>query len=151
MDPVSVILAALIAGSAAGLQASITDALKDAYAALKRIITDRYKGVDVKHIERDPAAADSRRSMERQLRDSGAAADPDVLAQAHRLLDEAARSQPELAAVVGVDLNRIRAGNIRIEDIVSSGHGVKVEDAAATGDFTIANVRAGGTPIEGKQ
>jgi hypothetical protein len=143
MDPISSILAAVIAGSAAALQSTITDIVKDGYAALKKLIGDRYKSIDLEPIERDPTAPDERRKVEQQLRDSGASADADVLSHAKALLDHVARHQPALQAVIGVDLSRIRAGTVRIEDIVSAGAGVRVQDAVAAKDFVVSNVRAG--------
>jgi hypothetical protein len=150
MDPLSSIFAAVLAGSAAALQSTMSDLVKDVYAGIKRIISDRYKGVDLKRIERDPTAAENRSALERQLRESGASANADLLAQAKALLDEVARSRPDLGAVIGVDLAGIRAGTVRIDDIVSAGSGVRVKDAVAGGDFVISNVRAGASTPSGK-
>ena len=144
MDPLSPILAALIAGSAAALQSTVGEVVKDGYAALKRILSTRYSGVDVTPVERDPGAPESRRAVERQLRDAGAAADTELLVQAKKLLEEVERHEPALAKVIGADLQKIKAGNIRIEDIVSAGSGVRIKEAEAAGDFVISGVRAGG-------
>jgi hypothetical protein len=151
MDPLSSIFAAVLAGAATAMQATVADAVKDAYAALKRIVVERYRGVDLTIVERDPTAPDNRRALERQLRDSGASGDVDLLSRAKALLDEVARSEPRLADVVGVDLERIKAGTIRIEDIVSAGSGVRVKDTVAAGDFVVSGVRAGGSDSVGKR
>jgi hypothetical protein len=150
MDPLSSIFAAVVAGSTVALQSTISDLVKDAYAGIKRIISDRYTSVDLQRIERDPAAPENRSALDRQLRESGAAHDTDLLLQANALLDEVARSRPDLAAVIGVDLAGIRAGTVRIDDIVSAGSGVRIKDAIAGGDFVISNVRAGASTSSGK-
>jgi len=145
MDTMATLLAALVAGAAAALQTTAGDAIKDAYSALKGLLAKRFSGVDVKVIEGDPTAPENRSALERQLRESGASGDADLLARAQTLLDEVARNRPELTKVIGVDLERIKAGTIRIDDIVSSGAGVRVKGAEAGGDFVVSNVRAGGT------
>lgn len=42
MDPITVIVTALVAGGAAGLQSSAGDAIKDAYAGLKALISRHF-------------------------------------------------------------------------------------------------------------
>lgn len=42
MDPITLIVAALVAGGAAGLQSAAGDAIKDAYAGLKGLITRHF-------------------------------------------------------------------------------------------------------------
>jgi hypothetical protein len=135
MDPLSWILAAVLAGAATPMQATVADAVKDAYAALKRIVVERYRGVDLTMVERDP----------------GVSGDVDLLSRAKALLDEVARSVPRLADVVGVDIGRIKAGTIRIEDIVSAGSGVRLKDAVAAGDFVVSGIRAGASDSPGKR
>jgi hypothetical protein len=151
MDPLSWILAAVLAGAATPMQATVADAVKDAYAALKRIVVERYRGVDLTMVERDPKAPDNRRALERQLREAGVSGDVDLLSRAKALLDEVARSVPRLADVVGVDIGRIKAGTIRIEDIVSAGSGVRLKDAVAAGDFVVSGIRAGASDSPGKR
>jgi hypothetical protein len=44
MDPVTLIVTALVTGATAGLKDTATDALKDAYAGLKRLLTRKFAG-----------------------------------------------------------------------------------------------------------
>jgi hypothetical protein len=143
MDPLSTLLAAVLAGAAVALQATVSEVVKDSYAALKRVLAERFSRVDLSAVERDPMAPENRRVLARQLRESGATADADLLSRAQALLEEVERSEPNLAEVIGVELERIKAGTIRIEDIVSAGAGVRVKDTIATGDFVVGKVRAG--------
>jgi hypothetical protein len=52
---------------------------------------------------------------------------------------------------LGVDIGRIKAGTIRIEDIVSAGSGVRLKDAVAAGDFVVSGIRAGASDSPGKR
>lgn len=143
MDPLTTIIAALLAGAAAGLKTTAAAAIKDGYAYLKGVLADRHKNVDLAAIERDPQEADARRALEQQLRGSDAANDSELVSRAKSLLEEVSRADPSLAGVIGVDLEGIQAGRIRIDDVISAGSGVRVKDAAAAGDFEVTGIRAG--------
>jgi hypothetical protein len=145
MDPLTTIMAALLAGAAAGLRTTAAAAIKEGYAALKQVLADRHKNVDLAAIERDPQQTDARQMLEQQLRNSGAANDSELTSRARTLLDEVAQKEPDVAGIIGVDLEGIKAGRVRIADIVSAGSGVRVRDAAASGDFEISGIRAGQT------
>ncbi len=145
MDPLTTLLAALIGGASTALQTTVADIVKDAYAALKARIAAHYVSVDLATVERDPGREDTRRSLEEQLRKSGAAADSEVVAAAKSLLEHIDHhDSSQFAAVVGVDLESIKAGSVHIDDIVSSGSGVSAKKVVAAGDFQISGVRAGG-------
>jgi hypothetical protein len=152
MEPLTSLLAALVAGASTALQSTVADAVKDAYAAIKNKIMEHYRGVDVAAVERDPEGGDTRKTLERQLRESGAASDGDLVTAAKALLEQIEQSDPNrLIAVIGVDLDGIKAGNVRIDDIISAGTGVRAKKVTATGDFVISGVRAGGVaPPPGK-
>jgi hypothetical protein len=89
-------------------------------------------------------APEARRAVERQLREAGSFTDSKLLSEARKLLEAVARNEPDIAKIVGVDLEGIKAASVRIEDITSAGAGVRVKDAVAGGDFVVSNVRAGG-------
>jgi|1186.fasta_scaffold354253_1 hypothetical protein len=65
MDPVTVIVSALAVGAAAGVKETAAAGVKDAYAALKRLLGERYGGVDVAAVERRPESEAKRRSLGR--------------------------------------------------------------------------------------
>lgn len=86
MDPISLIVAALVAGAAAGVQDTATDAVKSAYSTLKRMISNRTAGRShdaVEVIEQDPSSATD--ALESVLRESRAEDDQDLLAAAAQL------------------------------------------------------------------
>ena len=142
---------ALIAGSAAALQATVGEAVKDGYIALKRLIKERYGGVELASVESDPVALPGREKLAQQLRDSGAGADAEVLAKAEMLLEQIVSSAPNVAGIVGVDIKGVRAGKIQIDDVVSAGAGVRAENVVSQGDFVISGVRAGNGAAAGKR
>jgi hypothetical protein len=143
MDPLATLLAALVAGAAGALKDTATDAVKDGYAALKRMLTEHHKGVDLDAVERNPQAPETRRAVERQLEASAAVSDVQLVAAAKNLLERLALHDPGLGAAIGVDLEGVTAGRVRIADIVASGSGVRVKNVTAAGDFDISGVRAG--------
>jgi len=95
MDPVTLIVAALVAGAAAGLKDSASAAVKDAYDSLKGLVRRRLAGrpggelVLARH-EQDPQVWD--RPLVQELTESGAEGDAALVTAAQalmRLLDAA--------------------------------------------------------------
>jgi hypothetical protein len=90
MDPISLILAALVAGASAGLKDTASDAIKDGYAALKALVLRRVKdepnaAVQVEAVERAPDADPT--ELRERLQATGADADEDLLRAARELLE----------------------------------------------------------------
>ena len=95
MDPVALIVAALVAGAAAGLRDSASSAVKDAYDGLRGLARGRLAGrpggelVLARH-EQDPQVWD--KPLVQELTEAGAGGDPALVAAAQalmRLLDAA--------------------------------------------------------------
>lgn len=89
MDPVTLIVAALAAGAAAGVGDVATEAIKDAYAGLKasikRLFAGRPKAEDVlADFEADPDTYE--KPLAKQLDAAGAGTDDEIRAAAERLL-----------------------------------------------------------------
>jgi hypothetical protein len=144
MEPLTSLLAALVAGASTALQTTVADVVKDAYAVLKTRLAEHFGSVDLSAVERNPEEEDPRRALEEQLRETGAASDAELVAAAKALLEQLERHDPSrLASVVGVDLEGIKAGAVRIDDIISAGAGVRAKKVTASGDFHISGVRAG--------
>lgn len=143
MDPMTIIVTALVLGAAAGLEPTAAQAVKDAYAGVKRLIQDRYDRVTVEMLENDPTDEARREIIKTDLEKAGAAQDEDLLRQAQALLDLIEKQEPEIAGAVGVNLADFTARNLNIEDVAASGAGVNVERAELSEDMTIKKVRAG--------
>jgi hypothetical protein len=70
-DAVSVIVSAVSAGAVAGAKDTVAQAVKDAYAGLKKLITERYAHVDVTAVEKKPESMAKRDSLGEDLQDAG--------------------------------------------------------------------------------
>lgn len=93
MDPVALIVAALVAGVSAGLGDTAKAAVKDAYDGLRSSLSRRFGSARAEQIVQDHAEDPDTfaKPMEKLLRDSGAAEDDEVLAAARKVLE---RSDP---------------------------------------------------------
>lgn len=128
MDPVSLIVAALLAGATRSLEGVAEDSLKDAYAGLKglvkRFFTDRPAANDV--LEKSEANPQKYGPvLEDYVEESGAAQDAEVQEAAQKLLaladPEGARNgqynitvsggiRADRGGVAGVHINNAQAG-----------------------------------------
>ncbi len=93
MYPVTVaIIAAVTAGVASGAGQVASQAMVDAYSALKEALKTRFAAHDdltraVDDVERHPQSMGYQRVLDEQITESGAGADPVVLESAQRLRD----------------------------------------------------------------
>jgi hypothetical protein len=139
VDPVSVVVTAVALGASAGLTETATAAIKDAYAALKGLLSRR--SVDVSGLERRPESTAQRAALEETLTEA-AAVDAELLAVAQRVTDLVADHRPEVSTAIGVDLERVRAEFVRIRSVRSEGTGVRARDIDVAGGFEIGEVVA---------
>jgi hypothetical protein len=138
MEPVSLIVAALAAGAAAGVKPTAEQAVKDAYAGLKKLITDRYRRVNLDMLEEMPESEAQReavgqllareRAMEVRER-SEAAEDGERLEAEDRKLIEAAERvakvveahAPEVARDIGLRIDEVTKGLVRVKEVTVRG------------------------------
>lgn len=148
MDWVTMVSAALAAGAAAGSRDTAKQAVSDAYAALKGLITRRYGVIeaDVVAVENDPEEPLRRQLLAKQLSKAGAGDDIEVRAAAEELLRVVAEQAPAAAEAVGLKFTRVEAGgDIEVSDVVGSAQRVlEATDVKVGGSFRIKGVRAGG-------
>jgi hypothetical protein len=89
MDPVSLIVAALVAGAAAGAQGTATDAVKDLYGGLKASIKKKFSGRAPAEVALEEHAVKPElwgKVLEAELVEANAGADPDITDAAQRLM-----------------------------------------------------------------
>lgn len=92
MDPVTLILAALVTGAASGAGETTTQAVKDGYAALKALIKRKFAGNAKAEETLDDHEADPgtyEKPLAKQLEATGVAQDPDVVAAAQQVIQAA--------------------------------------------------------------
>jgi hypothetical protein len=90
MDPISLIVAALAAGAAAGVQGAAASAVSDAYAGVKALVKKRFAGrpdaeLILARYERAPQTWQA--PLAAELSEAGADRDRDLVAAAQALLD----------------------------------------------------------------
>lgn len=146
MDPVTIIVAALAAGAAAGLSGAAEQSVMDAYGAIKQWIQDRYADISLKNLEKDPGSKNRQGVLAEELTEAGAGQDAELLRQVQELSEALARSEAgrRAAEVVGVKLDDlVIEGNVIIAGIVSSGSGVIINKSDFGGSLEIRDVNAG--------
>lgn len=145
VDPLTIVVAAIALGAQEGVRETVAAAVKDTYAGLKRLITDRYKGVDPTAVENKPSSDAKRASLQEDLKDAGAEQDADLLAAAKAVIEAVRADNPQAGDLIGVDLERIEAEALRIQNVQSTGGGVRVRDAKVSGPIDISGVSSGQT------
>lgn len=117
MDPITIIVAALAAGAAAGLKPTAEQVVKDAYTGLKSFILSKYGAASVAALEQKPESEAKRASVAEDLAEAGAGDDEALLDQAKALLDMVKAYERETAATIGVDLEAIEAEYLKVKQV----------------------------------
>ena len=143
MDPISIIVAALASGAAAGLKPTAEKIIKDAYAGLMGMIQRKYNNVDLRPFENKPESESERESLAEDLADAGATGDQELLDLAKVLIDAVAKHDKATAATIGVDLEEVKAAYLNIRKVTTTGTGVKVKKGEFEGGIDIGEVNAG--------
>lgn len=143
MDPITIIVTALVAGVAAGLKPTAEKAVQDAYAGIKALIQRKYRDVDLAALEKKPESQAKRDSLAEDLADAGAAEDEKLLEQAKALLDTVKQHEPQVAEAIGVDFEEVEAGYIKLQKVTAPDTGVKFRGVKVEGRIEIGEVDAG--------
>lgn len=99
MEPLTVIVGALVHGAAAALKSTAEQAVKDAYAGLKRLVLDRCGNKSdvsqaVTELESTPDSAGLKATLQEELAAAGVDKDQEVVDCAVALLKEAENQNP---------------------------------------------------------
>ena len=88
MDPLTMVISAVVMGAVAAVQDTAGQAIKDAYNGLKGLIGRKFAqaGGAIDQLEQKPASENRQGVLKEELEDTGAAADTEVLAAAQKLL-----------------------------------------------------------------
>jgi hypothetical protein len=120
MDPVSIIVSAVVAGASASLKGVASDAVKSAYGGLKTLIARKFGDkVDMTAVEQRPTHDGQQDVLATDLREAGAASDAEVLLKAREVLEGVKDLPPDIVRVIGVDLERIKSHLIEIGRITA--------------------------------
>jgi hypothetical protein len=131
VDPVSIIVSAVISGAAASLRGVASDVVKSAYGGLKALIVSKFGDmIDIGGVEKRPNHMGQQQLLEQDLRDAGAASEPDVLEAAKSVLEGVETLPPEAAQMIGVDLERVKLQLMEIGRITAEGGiGLRARDS----------------------
>ena len=145
MDPISIIVMALVTGAAAALKPTTEQAIKDGYAGLKGLIQRKFGHVDVTVLETDPASKARQAVVKEDLAKTGAGQDEELLREAKALLDAVQAHASDVPQAVGLDLEDIKGASLTAERILAEGPhatGIKVKGADIQGDIRFSDVIA---------
>ncbi|MGW4368037.1 hypothetical protein ACWEKT_20580 [Nocardia takedensis] len=137
----AVVVSAIAAGAVAGVGDTAAQAIKDAYAGLKSLLSSKYGDVDISALERRPDSDVKKGSVAEDLEDAGAAGDTELGSAAAAVLEAVRQYAPQ--AVVGVDVSGLVSAALTISGVDSAGDGVRVSDSRIEGATEIRGVRAG--------
>ena len=140
---IATIATALALGAAAGLKTTAEQAITEAYRGLKSLLQSKFPQVNVTPLEDRPDSPHRHAEVQEDLEKAGADRDEAVLRQAKQLLELIESRSPGNAGAIGVDLERIKAGRLRIADVIATGGGVKGREWEVREDINIQDVRAG--------
>ncbi len=139
----AIVAEAVAVGAVAGLSDTAKQAVTDAYAKLKALVSGRVGLSGVESVERQPDSVARRSVLVEDLQRAGVEDDEELLAAAQALLAAVRAHEAAAGAAVGVDLERVSAAALRIREVQSTGTGVRVVGGTFVGDIEIGSVNAG--------
>jgi hypothetical protein len=116
------------------LKDAATQAVKDAYAGLKTLLTRRR--VDVSGVERKPESDTQRAALVETLTDTADVVDDEVVAAARAVTEAVAADAPAAAPAIGVDLERVRAESCASRRWRRPGPGYGSRTGSSAGEST---------------
>jgi hypothetical protein len=139
MDPV---LAALAAAAAFTVKGMASEAVQDAYQALKGLVAGKL--TSLANLEGDPTDEDYQKATEMELQKKRLAEDPAVLEKASLLTQAIEREPPEHLAKANIDISELRAARDVIVKRLRAPGGVRVKNlSSAEGTIDIQDISAG--------
>jgi hypothetical protein len=132
MDPISAIAGALVAGASAAATDVASDAVKETYDSLKRLIATRFKRkAAIEMVEETPQSPAARDALNGALREAKVDRDPDVMKLAEALA----------AALKDIGADKLQRASIKIGDVDGYRDAI-VRGLTAAGDIDVGNVIA---------
>jgi len=149
MEPITAaIVAALLAGAAAGTTEVGKNALVDAYKSLKGLLAKKFGEKKkelpeaVAALEANPESKGRQLVLQEEIETVLANNDPDVI-QAVQALVAIMQQQPQQAGATGVKLKEIETKLIEIKRVIATGTGVDIQNATVAEGIHLENITAG--------
>ncbi|MCI5150620.1 MAG: hypothetical protein D3916_14755 [Candidatus Electrothrix sp. MAN1_4] len=148
MEPVTTtIVAAIALGVSQGLKDTASQAIKDSWAAFKKLIQDRYQDNQdvtdaIDYVQKKPEAETRRQMLANALEEAGATNDQELAGSAKDLLAAVEEDNPELAAGIGMDISILKAVRLDVSKVFAgqAGTGVKIGRAEIAGTASFSNI-----------
>ena len=113
---------AMQAGALAAAKDTASQALKDAYSAVRDYIGSKHSGVSLDSLRQEPSSARQRLVFQQELESVSAEDDPELLMLMRSLVEALISQDTDAATTVGVDLQNIRATlDVQIRGIAAEG------------------------------
>ncbi len=122
MDPISIILTALITGAAAALKPVTEQIVKDAYAGFKGLIQRKYGSVNVTMLESNPTSEARQAVVKEDLGKTDAGRDEELLREAYTLIDVIKTHASDVPKAMGIDIENFKATSLTAKDIQVKGN-----------------------------
>jgi len=145
VEPISIIVGALVVGAAAAAKNVGGKVVQDAYTGLKRLIADRYKrSRAVAALEREPSSIKQKEALEKALAKTKAGKDAEVVQLAKALAQALEKESQAALSTVGIQIDDLKAMNARFGDIDVAGSGIvaaSLKNVDLMGNLRVGNVR----------
>jgi hypothetical protein len=134
MEPfIASLVGALAAGAIAAAKDTATQAIKDAYAGIRKYITDKYAAVQLDALEKDPQSKGQRLVVQEKLEQAGAEKDATLPGLAATFVETLNSQAPEAANAAGVNLEDIHAGiDVQIRRVAAGTTATHIEARAGS-------------------
>lgn len=144
MEPVSIILTALVLGVAAAVKPTAEQAVKDAYQGLKTVIQDVYK-ISLANFESRYSSKAEQAALEEHLTESGAADNEKLLDEAKALVELIKAHDSQTITTIGVDIEGVETGYIKAKKVFAAtgSTGLKVRDSKVSKGMEFDDVSTG--------
>jgi hypothetical protein len=153
MDPMTLLVNAIVAGAAAALKPAAQQAVKAGYEGLKRFIAARWVKVSpgIQFLEDDPASGMRQAAVKESLTKAAGAGglDEELLKAAQALLTAITNDRAAAAAAqeAGVTVEDLRSGaSIEIGRVLAESGPVVVRRLTASDDIRIGEISSGNPP-----
>lgn len=143
MDPLSVIVAALVAGAAEAAKPAAAQAVRDAYAGIKALIGRKFgrASTPLLGVEEKPVSETRQAALKEELADAGAAGDPEIRTAVDALIAALKQYAPQSAAGFTTTITGAVSGPVAI----GGGHAIQ----SGGGTVFMGAVNTGGAPVIG--
>ena len=138
MDPLSMIVSAVVTGIAAATGDTAGQLVKDAYEGLKRVLVRKLGGsTDIDSLEKSPTSNGRQETLKEELQKANAAQDQEVLAKVNELIKQLKAANTPAAA-----------GLTTITNTSTNNSGINIQGSTVSGPVT-QNTNSGNTTNSG--